>query len=104
MSNKLIDNEKLMSILPLVPFTHVGTWQANFDIASVISGNNVDFGKIISPNESGKKTITVEFDIKGDNLDDFKEPIITEENKEDFNMLGREDNGPSAPGIWDSEW
>ena len=71
------DNEKLMSILPLVPFTHVGTWQANFDIASVISGNNVDFGKIISPNESGKKTITVEFDIKGDDLDDFKEPIIT---------------------------
>ena len=29
---------------------------------------------------------------------------ITEENKEDFNMLGREDNGPSAPGVWDSEW
>ena len=29
---------------------------------------------------------------------------ITSDNKGDFENLGREDNGPSAPGVWDSEW
>ena len=29
---------------------------------------------------------------------------ITNDTKGDFENLGREDNGPSAPGVWDSEW
>ena len=77
--DKLSDEEKLAGILSLIPTTHVGTWQANFGVASVISGTDVDFGKITSPNADNKKIVTAEFRVNGDDVADFKEPIITGE-------------------------
>ena len=74
--DKLSDEEKLAGILSLIPTTHVGTWQANFGVASVISGTDVDFGKITSPNADNKKIVTAEFRVNGDDVADFKEPII----------------------------
>ena len=75
----LPDDEKLAGILSFIPATHVGTWQANFGVASVISGSDIDFGKVTSPNTSDKKTVTAEFIVNGDDVSDFKEPIITGE-------------------------
>ena len=72
----LPDDEKLAGILSFIPATHVGTWQANFGVASVISGSDIDFGKVTSPNTSDKKTVTAEFIVNGDDVSDFKEPII----------------------------
>ena len=73
----LPDDEKLAGILSFIPATHVGTWQANFGVASVISGSDIDFGKVTSPNTSDKKTVTAEFIVNGDDINDFKEPVIT---------------------------
>ena len=73
----LPDDEKLAGILSFIPATHVGTWQANFGVASVISGNDINFGKVTSPNTSDKKTVTAEFIVNGDDINDFKEPVIT---------------------------
>ena len=75
----LPNEEKLAGILSFIPATHVGTWQANFGVASVISGSDIDFGKVTSPNTSDKKTVTAEFIVNGDDVADFKEPIITGE-------------------------
>ena len=60
--------------LELIPATHVGTWQANFALAEVVSVEDVSWeSKSPSASDVAKKDLI--FNIKGDNVDDFEASI-----------------------------
>ena len=60
--------------LALIPATHVGTWQANFALAEVVSVEDVAW-ESTSPNVNDVVKGNVIFNVKGDNVDDFEASI-----------------------------
>lgn len=60
--------------LALIPATNVGTWQANFALAEVVSVENVDW-ESNSPNASDVEKEDVVFNVLGDNANDFETSI-----------------------------
>lgn len=59
--------------LTLIPATHVGTWQANFALAEVVSvsAEVAVWNEVTSPNASDVAKHPVEFNILGDDVNDF---------------------------------
>lgn len=57
--------------LDLIPATYMGTWQANFALAEVVSTNDVNLADVTSPNATDIAQQNVVFNILGDDLDDF---------------------------------
>ena len=57
--------------LALIPATHVGTWQANFALAEVVSAENVAWDDVTSPHPTDVATHDVIFNILGDDTNDF---------------------------------
>lgn len=65
--------------LALIPATQVGTWQANFELAQVVSAEDAVWDEVTSPNASDVAKHDVVFDILGDDPNDFVATL--EENK-----------------------
>ena len=65
--------------LALIPATQVGTWQANFELAQVVSAEDAVWDEVTSPNASDVAKHDVVFDILGDDTNDFVATL--EENK-----------------------
>lgn len=57
--------------LALIPATNVGTWQANFALAEVGSAEDAVWEEVTSPNASDVAKHHVEFNILGDDVNDF---------------------------------
>ena len=57
--------------LALIPATHMGTWQANFALAEVVSTEDVTYDEVTSPNPADLATAEVVFNVRGDDTDDF---------------------------------
>ena len=57
--------------LALIPATNVGTWQANFALAEVVSAENALWDEVTSPNASDVAKHAVVFNILGDDKNDF---------------------------------
>ncbi len=57
--------------LALIPATNVGTWQANFALAEVVSAEDALWAEVTSPNASDVAKHPVEFNILGDDVNDF---------------------------------
>ena len=66
----------------LIPFTHIGTWQANFALAEVTDATDMDFGTVTSPNAADRIYRDVVFLVKGDDAEDF----IAEVSGEGFSL------------------
>ena len=65
--------------LALIPATNVGTWQANFALAEVVSAEDALWDEVTSPNASDVVEHAVVFNILGDDKNDFVATL--EENK-----------------------
>ena len=65
--------------LALIPATNVGTWQANFALAEVVSAEDAVWDEVTSPNASDVVEHAVVFNILGDDKNDFVATL--EENK-----------------------
>ena len=65
--------------LALIPATQVGTWQANFALAEVVSAEDALWDEVTSPNASDVAKHAVVFNILGDDKNDFVATL--EENK-----------------------
>lgn len=65
--------------LALIPATNVGTWQANFALAEVVSAEDAVWDEVTSPNASDVVEHAVVFKILGDDKNDFVATL--EENK-----------------------
>ena len=61
--------------LALIPATNVGTWQANFALAEVVSVENVAWEESNSPNSSDVVKEDVVFKVLGDDANDFEASI-----------------------------
>ena len=57
--------------LALIPATNVGTWQANFALAEVVSAEDALWDEVTSPNASDVAKHAVIFNILGDDANDF---------------------------------
>ncbi len=57
--------------LALIPATQVGTWQANFALAEVVSAEDAVWDEVTSPNASNVVEHAVVFNILGDDKNDF---------------------------------
>ena len=57
--------------LALIPATNVGTWQANFALAEVVSAEDALWDEVTSPNASDVAKHAVVFNILGDDKNDF---------------------------------
>ena len=57
--------------LALIPATNVGTWQANFALAEVVSAEDAVWDEVTSPNASDVAKHAVVFNIWGDDVNDF---------------------------------
>ena len=57
--------------LALIPATQVGTWQANFALAEVVSAENTVWEEVTSPNASDVAKHNVVFNVLGDDVNDF---------------------------------
>ena len=57
--------------LALIPATQVGTWQANFALAEVVSAENTVWEEVTSPSASDVAMHNVVFNVLGDDVNDF---------------------------------
>ena len=57
--------------LALIPATNVGTWQANFALAEVVSAEDALWAEVTSPNASDVAKHDVVFNVLGDDVNDF---------------------------------
>ena len=57
--------------LTLIPATNVGTWQANFALAEVVSAEDALWDEVTSPNASDVAEHEVVFNVLGDDVNDF---------------------------------